>query len=142
MLLTGEAGQHAFAGELSAAELQFHWTSIFMTGGILLSGDDVTLLPSETIGKLDLMQPANRAPVYQDHDNVVMTIEKRGKIYYAAFNRTETPIDVSVRLQHPAPLRDVWTSKSLGRVTDKFIIKQLAPHSAVLLEAVKGGRQR
>ena len=138
VLFAGDAGLHAFAGELSASELQYHWTSIFMTGGILLSGDDLTLLSTETMGKLDLMQPTGGAPVYQDIDNVVVTVEKPEKIYYAAFNRGETPIDVSIKLRRPAQLRDVWSAKELGRFTDTFAIKQLAPRNAMLLEEDKG----
>ena len=135
VLLSGEAGLHAFAGELSASELQYHWTSVFMTGGILLSGDDLTLLAPETAAeKLSSMQPAGGVPVYQDNDNVAVMIEKQKKIYYAAFNRDDSPIDVSIRLQRPARLRDAWSGRELGSFTDTFTIKQLAPRSALLLE--------
>ena len=135
VLLTGDAGLHAFTGELSASELQFHWISVFMTGGILLSGDDLTLLAPETVAEqLNVMQPAGGVPVFQDNDNVVVIIEKQKKIYYAAFNRDDRPVDVSIRLQRPAQLRDAWSGRGLGSFTDTFTIEQLAPCSALLLE--------
>lgn len=135
VLLTGEAGLHAFAGELSAWELQYHWTSVFMTGGTLLSGDDLTLLAPETVAeKLNLLQPTGGVPVYQDNDNVAVMIEKKKRLYYAAFNMDDIPIDVSIKLRRPARLRDVWTGEELGSFDDVYKRKQLSPRCALLLE--------
>ncbi len=134
VLLSGEAGLHVFEGELSASELLFHWTSIFLTGGMLFSGDDLTLLSPELIEKLDFLQPPGVPPVYQCADNNVAIIVKPEKIYYAAFNRNDIPIDVSIKLQRRAKLRDVWSEKELGSFDDTYTVNQLAPHSTILLE--------
>ena len=133
VLLSGDAGIHTFAGELSATELQFHWISVFVSGGMLFSGDNLTLLSPEIIEQLNWLQPMGVPPVYRHNDNVVM-LRKSEKIYYAVFNRGDIPLDVSVELQRRAKLRDVRSGKELGSFADSYPVNRLAPRSAILLE--------
>jgi alpha-galactosidase len=127
--LTGDQPEHEFL---------FHATAIYATGGMALSGDDLTAIPGPRLAILKkLVPPTGVAAIFEDSTLSVGTIALADKTLLCFFNWDETPVTLSSRLPQSATVRDYWTGERLGR-RQEITIKDLPPHSARLLECVRG----
>jgi alpha-galactosidase len=67
-------------GDLSEDEVRFHATAIYATGGMLLSGDDLTQIPSARLAMLRrLLPPTGVAARFEDDSLRVGTMELRDR---------------------------------------------------------------
>jgi alpha-galactosidase len=124
------------SGDLPENEYVFHATAIYASGGMALSGDDLTALPEPRLAMLKKLLPPTRvAAVFRDSTLGVGTIALPNKTAVCFFNWDETPVTLSSRLPRPATVRDYWTGELLGR-RQEITIKDLPPHSARLIECV------
>jgi alpha-galactosidase len=123
-------------GELPEHEFRFHATAIYATGGMLLSGDDLTAMPAPRMAMLEkLLPPTGVAAVFQDHALRVGIVTLPGKRMVCLFNGDETPVTLSARLARRANVTDFWSGEPMGR-HDVITIADLPAHSARLLECV------
>ncbi len=114
-------------GDLPENEFYFHATAIYATGGMLLSGDDLTKIPAPRLAMLRKLLPPTGVPaVFEDASLKVGTIKLKDKQVYCIFNWGETP--QSVTLDAKGPLKDFWTGGESGPE-----LKDMPPHSARLL---------
>ena len=124
-------------GDLPEHEFLFHATAVYATGGMALSGDDLTAIPPPRLAILKKLVPPTGVPaMFEDSTLGVGTITLADKTMLCFFNWTETPVTRSARLAQPATVRDYWTGELLGR-RQEVTIKDLPPHSARLLECVR-----
>ncbi len=122
------------SGNLSDAEYQFHATSIFASGGLILSGDDLTKLPNDRLAKLrKLLPPTGLAAQFDDASLQAGVVSFPDHEAYCLFNWTDAPRTLSVRLKRPGLIRDFWTGDELGRREGSIELKDVPPHSARLL---------
>jgi alpha-galactosidase len=127
IVLTGELPEHEFI---------FHATAIYATGGMVLSGDDLTAMPAPRMAMLEkLLPPTGVAAIFQDQALRVGSVTLAGKRMVCLFNWDETPLTLSVRLARRAKVTDFWSGEPMGR-HDVITIADMPAHSARLLECV------
>ena len=121
-------------GDLTPQEFQFHATAIYATGGMVLSGDDLTKITRERLAMLrKLVPPKAVAATFKDDYFEVGVIEHKNARAICVFNWEETPQTISVGLPKPSNITDFWTGERLGRFTGSYTVDRLPPHSAKLL---------
>jgi alpha-galactosidase len=122
-------------GELPEHEFLFHATAIYATGGMVLSGDDLTTIPDARLALLKkLLPPTGVAAVFDDDRLTIGTITLPSKRMFCCFNWTETPVTLTRQLTQGGRLTDFWTGAPLGSLENVLTVKDLPPHSARLLE--------
>jgi alpha-galactosidase len=125
------------SGDLPENEFLFHATAIYATGGMALSGDDLSTLPERRLAMLKKLVPPTGVPaVFDDSTLSVGTIGLANKTAVCLFNWGDTPVTLSTRLREPAAVRDYWTGELFGR-RQEITMQDLPPHSARLLECVR-----
>lgn len=128
-------------GALSEDEFLFHATALYATGGMLLSGDDLTHLSPKRLQILKkLLPPTGVAARFEDETLRIGTITLQDRQMICCFNWQETPQNLSVRLPHPAHLHDFWTDADLGVHQDVFETGPMPPHSARLIACYRAAR--
>jgi alpha-galactosidase len=126
-------------GDLPENEFLFHATAIYATGGMLLSGDDLTAIPESRLAILKKLLPPTGVPAAFDDGNLrIGTVTLPGKEMYCCFNWADTPVTLRKRLYHPGRVTDFWTGAPLGRMENLLTLENMPPHSARLLECTRG----
>jgi len=121
-------------GELSEEAFTFHATAIYATGGMILSGDDLTKISADRLAMLRKLQPpTGRAALFADDSLRVGTIRLPGKEMVCLFNWNDAPSKISFDLARTRRVMDFWSGENLGRHTGEFTIDQMPAHSARLL---------
>ncbi len=122
------------AGTLTDDEFRFHATSVFASGGMVLSGDDLTTLTPDRMEMLrKLMPPTGVAAVFDNPATLeVGRIHTAGSPHIAVFNRSEEVRSIAVPLHGIFRLTEVWTGENLGEQQGTYAV--LVPaHGAKLL---------
>jgi alpha-galactosidase len=121
-------------GNLTLDEFQFHATAAYATGGMVLSGDDLTKIPPDRLAMLQkLLPPTGVAARFEDVSLSVGVIELKEYRVICLFNWGEEPRTISIRLPQRSEITDYWTSADLGEHEGVFEIKDMSKHSARLL---------
>jgi alpha-galactosidase len=121
-------------GDLTEDEFQFHATVIYATGGMLLSGDDLTKISPERLAMLRKLQPPTGvAARFNDESLKVGTIQLGSHQVVCLLNWSDVKQTMSFRLPRRTDITDFWSGKSLGRHEGSFTVSDLPPHSARLL---------
>jgi alpha-galactosidase len=124
------------AGALPLNEFQFHATAVYASGGMILSGDDLTKIPPDRMAMLrKLLPPTGVAAVFEDESLRAGVVRLRNRRMLCLFNWSEQPQTVSIKLGGKARLRDYWSGEALGTHEGSFTAKDLPGHSARLIEA-------
>jgi alpha-galactosidase len=122
-------------GDLTDDEFQFHATAIYASGGMVLSGDDLTSMPEPRLAMLKKLVPPTGEPAVFEDDSLAsgrMTLaDNRAGI--GLFNWDDSPRTATATLTRPGRLTDFWTGESLGRYERSMTIPNMPPHSARLL---------
>lgn len=125
LLLTGKQPENEFV---------VHATSICATGGMLLSGDDLTRIPPDRLAMLrKLIPPAGRGAAFDtdQYETGVLALADRTLLFF--FNWTEAAKDLRITLPGPLALTDFWSGEGLGRQEGTFELKAVPPRSARLI---------
>jgi alpha-galactosidase len=122
------------SGELTDAECQFHATAIYASGGMVLSGDDLTTIPPARAQMLrKLLPPTGVAAEFEDQTLRVGIVQLPAGRMFCLFNWDDAPQTRLVRLDRAATVVDYWTDESLGR-RDGVLSIEMPPRSARLLK--------
>jgi len=122
------------AGELTDAECLFHATAIYASGGMVLSGDDLTRIPTPRAAMLrKLVPPTGAAATFTDDTLRVGVVTLAESRMMCLFNWEDRLDAVSFDLPRPSTVVDFWTGEALGRREGKMTI-ELLPRSARLLK--------
>jgi alpha-galactosidase len=126
------------ASDLTEAECQFHATVIYASGGMVLSGDDLTKLPPARAGMLKkLLPPTGVAAAFEDSSLRTGSVTLSDARMVCLFNWEDGSEARSVRV--PAgTVTDFWTGESLTP-RDGALGIMMPPRSARLLRIVPGG---
>jgi alpha-galactosidase len=124
------------AGDLTDSECQFHATAVYASGGMVLSGDDLTKLPAPRAAMLrKLLPPSGVAASFADQTLRIGVVALADAFMMCLFNWTDRPDTLTFDL--PAggsPLvTDYWSDESLGRRTGPMSVP-VPPRSARLLK--------
>ncbi len=121
-------------GELPLNEFVFHATVCYASGGMALSGDDLSKIPAERMAMLKkLVPPMGVAAEFEDDSLRVGWMRLRDAQRVALFNWSEEPQTIGFRLPRRSRLTDFWTSKDFGVRQGEFKIESVTARSAVLL---------
>ena len=123
-------------GELPEDEFLFHATAIYATGGMLLSGDDLTAMPAPRMATLKKLLPPTGVPaIFQDQNLRVGIVPLPATRMVCLFNWEDVPMTLSARLPRRLSVTDFWSGAPMGR-HDVITIADMPAHSARLLECV------
>lgn len=121
-------------GDLPQNEFRFHATAIYATGGMIVSGDDLTKITPDRLAMLRKLQPPTGvAACFADDSFKVGTIKLPGRDVFCLFNWNNAPQRISFHLPRASVVTDFWSGENLGRHAGEFAIDQMLPHSARLL---------
>src|SRR5262245_8743061 len=121
-------------GDLPDDEFQFHATAIYASGGMLLSGDDLTKIPAPRLAMLKKLLPPTGIPAEFEDDSLRVGVVKLGNArMVTVFNWDDKPQTISFRLPESAAVTDYWTGNALGRHKGTFTISNMPGRSARLL---------
>ncbi|HET6891739.1 MAG TPA: hypothetical protein VFH31_11605, partial [Pyrinomonadaceae bacterium] len=121
-------------GDLPEDVFRFHATAIYATGGMILSGDDLTRITAERLAMLRKLQPPTGAAARFNDDSLrVGTIELTGREVFCLFNWSDSPQTVSINLRRRRRVIDFWSGKDLGNHKGKFSVENMPPHSGKIL---------
>jgi alpha-galactosidase len=121
-------------GDLPADEVRFHATVIYASGGMLLSGDDLTKITPDRLAMLKkLLPPAGRAAEFADDSLRVGVVNLPDARVVCVFNWEDKPQTISVNLPGPTQVIDFWSGEGLGRRDGSWKIEDMPPRSARLL---------
>ncbi len=121
-------------GDLTDDEFQFHATAIYASGGMVLSGDDLTSIPAPRLAMLKkLVPPTGVAAVFLDDRldaGVVKLPDRRAAV--CLFNWDDQEGGVSLppfSFRRNSLVTDFWT----GETVDSAVVgARMRPHSARL----------
>ena len=120
-------------GDLSDDEFRFHATSIYATGGMLLSGDDLTKISPARRDMLRRLQPPTGVPArFAERSLRVGTVELKDRRVVCLLNWDDTPQTFSFTLPGRQRIRDFWTDEDLGLHAGAFS-RDLPAHGGCLL---------
>lgn len=130
-------GKLTTVGEVPDNEYQFHATLIYATGGMLLSGDDLThITPRRAELLKKLVPPAGVCARFDDESFSmgVTPIEDgpRKGVMYSLLNWSDTTEKRTIILPAQARLIDYWTDTDLGIHANRFEVT-LPPRSGRLI---------
>jgi len=121
-------------GDLPDNEFQFHAVAIYASGGMLLSGDDLTKIGPDKLAMLRKLQPpAGVAARFEDDSFRVGRIRVGSREVVSVLNWTNTPQDISIQLTRRTRLTDFWSDAALGTHSGTFEIKDMPARSGRLL---------
>lgn len=121
-------------GKMPDNEYRFHAALIYATGGMLLSGDDLTTISPERLNILrKTVPPTAQAAAFENSRFEVGRMSgPRGK-YLVLLNWDSTAKTISATLDAPCEVVDYWTGKSLGKFSGKYSA-QLQGHDGIVVE--------
>jgi alpha-galactosidase len=121
------------AGDLTDAECRFHATAIYATGGMVLSGDDLTALPAARAAMLrKLLPPTGVAARFIDMNLQVGIVDLSGAQMLCLFNWDDAAVERTVVVAGRA-VTDVWTGEAVPHESGRLTMT-LPPRSAGLLK--------
>jgi alpha-galactosidase len=121
-------------GDLPDEEFQFHATAIYASGGMILSGDDLTKISEQRLAMLRKLQPPTGvAARFDDNSLRVGRIDlSRRRQVVSVLNFDDVPQTVTVPLTRSCRISDFWSDASLGTHVGRFNLTMSA-HSGRLL---------
>jgi alpha-galactosidase len=121
---------NAQGSRLTPDEFSFHIAMIQASGGMILSGDDMTALnPSQLEVINRLLPPGNRAVRFKDDSFSIGVQEFPDHQVLFFFNWDDQERNLQYELSQPVLVADFWSSEKFGVRSGSFSI-DLSPHSA------------
>jgi len=123
-------------GDLPDNEYQFHATAIYASGGMVLSGDDLTKIPANRLAMLRKLLPPTGVPaVFEDDSLRVGVVKLRDRRMVCVFNWGGEPEAMRVRLAGKRRVTDYWSGEDLGEHEGAYVVN-VAGRSARLLSVI------
>jgi alpha-galactosidase len=111
-------------GELALEEIRFHATAIYASGGMLLSGDDLSSIDRDRLAMLQrLLPPGAVAARFGDEAMQVGTIDTPESRVACVLNWDDAPASVMFPVNRPSAVTEVWTGEDLGRREGSIPVK-------------------
>jgi alpha-galactosidase len=103
-------------GELPEEDFRFHATAIYASGGMILSGDDLTTISASRLAMLRKLQPpTGRAARFADDSLRVGRIPSADGVSFALLNWDNRPREHAFTLRGAHTVTELWTNADLGR---------------------------
>lgn len=119
--------------DLTDDEFRFHATAIYATGGMMLSGDDLTTIAPERLAMLRKLVPATGVAARYEDDSLRVGVADLGdRQAVCLLNFEDTAERLTYTLPGPRQVRELWTDEVLG-VQRGRVTAVLPPHSGKVL---------
>ena len=134
-----DQGGNAVSGQdksrLTENEFLYHAATVYASGGMLLSGDDLTKIKPARLEILKkLIPPTGVAARFENEKFEVGFIALKDHNEHVIFNAENGPVKRRIALSKGRhQLKDKWTGKVLG-VFEKEYVMDLSAHSALIIE--------
>lgn len=118
-------------------EFLFHAASIYATGGMLLSGDNLPAISPEHLVILKkLIPPTGVAARFENEKFEVGTTVLKGETVYSVFNWGNTVVKRVIKLPvGKYRLTDKFTGKLIGVYEKEYVVNNMAGRSGLLITA-------
>jgi alpha-galactosidase len=122
-------------GELTEDEYRFHATVIYASGGMILSGDDLTTITPSRLAMLRKLQPPTAtAAKFADIAMQVGEVDLgRGRRAVCLLNWDDQPRTLTITLPAASRVRELWTDEDLGTRTGQISVTMPAHGGKVLM---------
>jgi len=121
-------------GDLPEEEFRFHATAIYASGGMVLSGDDLTTISPARLAMLKKLQPpTGQAARFEDDSLQVGTVPTASGVSIVLLNWADRPRALKYSLNGVHHVRELWTDQDLGRRQDTSAITLPAHSGRVLI---------
>ena len=121
-------------GDLTEEEFRFHATSIYASGGMVLSGDDLTQIGADRLRMLKKLEPPTGVAATFTGDSLnVGVIELPGRRVVSLLNWDDAPRTLSADLRGAHHVRELWTDEDRGRHPGGTLSTIVPPHGGRLL---------
>jgi alpha-galactosidase len=122
-------------GDLPLTEFRFHATAIYASGGMVLSGDDLTKISPERLEMLrKLLPPTGVAAQFEDDSMNVGSVTLASARMICCFNWGEEDRSFRFKLTGLSDVADYWTGEKFGKREGWFTVNNVSPHTAVMLK--------
>jgi alpha-galactosidase len=102
-------------GALAENEFRYHATAIYASGGMILSGDDLTSIPPDRLAMLGKLEPPTGvAARFDDADLRVGRFDRTEGAIACLLNESDTLERLTFTLRRRAKLMDLWTDEVFG----------------------------
>ena len=119
---------------LGEEEVRFHATAVYATGGMILSGDDLSKVERPTLDQMrKLLPPTGRAARFKDAGLAVGTVDHDGGRVVCLLNWEDAPRTLSFSLARPHRVRELWSGEDLGHRSAGDVSLILPPRSGRVL---------
>jgi alpha-galactosidase len=121
-------------GGLSEDEFRFHATVIYASGGMILSGDDLTTITPSRLAMLKKLQPpTGRAAQFADPSlQIGETDLAGGGRAICLLNWDDQPRSLGFSLPRSSHLRELWTNEDLGARSGRVSVP-VPPHGGKVI---------
>jgi alpha-galactosidase len=116
-------------GNLSDNEYMYHASLLFATGGMILSGDDLTTISAGRLEVLKKMLPPTGAATSFNNTLDIGWMKAGKSTFLILLNKDDTPKKISVTLPRTYTITNYWTGKKAGVYNKIFNAGELPPHS-------------
>jgi len=121
------------SGSLSDDEYHFHAASIYASGGMLLSSDDLPRLPAARLEMLRKLSPPTGAAAVFGRDLRVGRLRQANRELIFFFNWSDRPEVFQATVSPGASVKYFWSGASVAHRGGKIQLANVAPHSARIL---------
>jgi len=102
-------------GDLPDNEFRYHATAIYASGGMILSGDDLTAIPADRLAMLHKLQPpTGEAARFDDLALRVGRFDRADGAVACLLNEQDGPQRLTFLLRRRSHLTDLWTDEDFG----------------------------
>ena len=119
--------------DLTEDEYRFHATWIYASGGMILSGDDLTTISPARLEMLRKLQPPTGVAARYEDDSLKVGVMGLGKSKaYCLLNFEDAPQKIAFHLTGSHQVKDLWTGQDRGKLQGE-VVTELAPHAGTVL---------
>ncbi|HXA52547.1 MAG TPA: glycoside hydrolase family 36 protein [Candidatus Acidoferrum sp.] len=120
------------SGNMPEEEYRFHASAIMASGGMVLSGDDLSTLPAEKLAMLKKLLPTTGvAAEFADESLKVGIVKLKDRTLVCVFNWENETATIPVKLARAGQVTDLWSGVAYGRQAALNI--SLKPHEGTVL---------
>ncbi len=120
------------SGNMPEEEYRFHATAVMASGGLVLSGDDLSTLPADRLAMLKkLLPPTGVAAEFADESLKVGIVKLKDRTLVCVFNWTDQAAKIPVKLAQAGEVTDLWSGTTYGRQSALDV--PLKPHEGTVL---------
>ncbi|MDP4129544.1 MAG: alpha-galactosidase [Bacteroidota bacterium] len=115
----------------------FHATVVHAVGGLVLSGDKAADLGEKELSILRKSIPSTGIGAMFEDRSLRLGITHVGdREYFHCFNWTGQPTNIQLPLKGRYRLIDYWSNRELGTYDNHYMVRNIPPQSAMLIEAI------